>query len=384
MSTLTTSAPVVPATADRAVSRGWRVLLFVLLVAIVGGVVGACCGAMAGGMYGFTNLLPRTSNPPVYVFLRHGGLQLGAFFGAVVALGYCRRMLYVLREAGFRVTSADLKAVGMRLGLFFSVVATLLLHGSLWVVAAFVATHKPNLNTSELIILGLAFGAIAGAIIGRACAGLCRRILPVEIMNEQAASGHQAPAALRIRFCLALLIAVVISALAGVTGCFFGGLATIGYRTMYQAHAWGFAINNSPAFTKEHGGHDLVEAISDRPFFMLLGPDAGFGGGLIVAGWWSWIVLGRNGCVRRGVDSALAIVLGIVAGAASTGILHAVLAETVRLDSSRPGPVGSMLGGGLFFGVPAGALVGAIGAALLAIASRKPNPAAPSSPNGGQ
>ena len=346
-----------------------RLFRFVVAVAIVGGLVGACCGQQAGLFYGYSCTVGRNWDPSVRAFLLQWGVKLGAYFGVVVAWGYCRRMVQIVREAGFAMTRAELDRVGTRLGVFFGVIATLLLHGGLWVIAAFVAPRKPELVTLELVVFGLGFSMIAGAIAGWMGARLCKRILGVEILRNEAA--HYQPQALRIGCRRALLIGLAIAALAGTAGWSFGAMASMGYRTMYQAHAWGFAINNSPAFIATHGGHDLVEAISQRPFVDPLGRAAGLGSGLIVAGLWSWMVLASNRRARRGVDAVVAIVLGVVACLASTAILHWALAETVHLDTARLGPIGSMFGSGLCFGISAGAGVGMIGAVMLTLATRR-------------
>jgi hypothetical protein len=307
-----------------------------------------------------------TWDPPVRAFLTRSGWQLGASFGIVVALGYCRRLLQMVREADLRIAPQEFREAGIRLGTFFGLIATLLLHGSLWVVAGFVAPRKPEPQASTVIFLGLGCGLVGGLVLGWVSAALGWLILGISSVK----TGPDMPAAgaLRMRLRWAIAIALGVSFLSAMAGHVFGGFAGSGYQTVcYDAPMMGL-VYNRPDIESLNISHSDVYAMAHRPFLHPMGQAAGLGSGLIVAALWLWAMIARVPR-SRGREFLLAIGAGVVAGLVSTWILHTVLAETVRLDTSRPGEADSLLVTGLFFAVPAGAAVGFAGAVLLALAT---------------
>jgi hypothetical protein len=138
-------------------------------------------------------------------------------------------------------------------------------------------------------------------------------------------------------------MAVLVTLAAGAVGWFFGSLANlqfIGTHVLAEAEERPLTDGEREAEMRAHW----------------LGPLLGGASGVATGLAWSWLMVRR---ARRSPKASLVgrgALLGLAAGAASTAVLHGGLGAAVG------GPFGlGSLAGGLVFGLPAGAVVGAFG-----------------------
>lgn len=344
-----------------------RIILFVVLITISSGLAASGMGRLTGWAYGRAYMAHPLWDPPVGEFLASCGRHAGMLSGLAVGLAFCRRLRRWLREAGGAVPRVRVCAAGARLGAFAGLIAALVLHGTLWMAAGFAAPREPMPISVHLVVLGAACGLVAGVALGLLGGYLVSRLGT----GGAGESGvvRPMPGVLGVRLRWAIPIAAVVAFLSAVAGLFFGGAAAMGYQTLYASAAWGVGMNDRPDLVTAGTVGDWVEAVSYRPFLAPLGRAVGLGSGLLVAAMWLWAMMARRvPRLRRAL--VLGSLLGIVAGVSSTWLLHQALATTVGYDVSRLWAGASMFRGGLFFGIPTGALVGLVGSVSLVLVGR--------------